>query len=104
MFSFGGSLAGLTDKGVSGLSAALANAHAFTQELVDRLRQRQQIRERGGLMTNDSAARAPIGKIDVSGLPGPARTRAPTPIGRPSAKCRRAAASLTARHGRRAGI
>jgi hypothetical protein len=38
MFSFGGSLAGLTDKGVSGLAAALANAHAFTQELVDRLR------------------------------------------------------------------
>ena len=38
MFSFGGSLAGLTDKGVSGLPAALANAHAFTQELVDRLR------------------------------------------------------------------
>jgi len=100
MFSFGGSLAGLTDKGVSGLSAALANAHAFTQELVDRLPQRQQIRERGGLMTNDPAERAPIGRIDVSGLPG--RTRAPTPIGRPSAKCRRAAASLTARRGRRA--
>ena len=38
MFSFGGSLAGLTGKGVSGLAAAQANAHAFTQELVDRLR------------------------------------------------------------------
>jgi hypothetical protein len=38
MFSFGGSLVGLSDKGVSGLAAALANAHAFTQELVDRLR------------------------------------------------------------------
>jgi chromosome partitioning protein len=38
MFSFGGSLAGLANKGVSGLPAALANAHAFTQELVDRLR------------------------------------------------------------------
>jgi chromosome partitioning protein len=38
MFSFGGSLAGLTGKGVSGLPAALMNAHAFTQELVDRLR------------------------------------------------------------------
>jgi chromosome partitioning protein len=38
MFSFGGSLAGLTGRGVSGLPAALANAHAFTQELVDRLR------------------------------------------------------------------
>jgi hypothetical protein len=38
MFSFGGSLAGLAGKGVSGLTAALANAHAFTQELVDRLR------------------------------------------------------------------
>ena len=38
MFSFGGSLAGLAGKGVSGLPAALANAHAFTQELVDRLR------------------------------------------------------------------
>jgi hypothetical protein len=38
MFSFGGSLAGLADKGVSGLPAALANARAFTQELVDRLR------------------------------------------------------------------
>jgi chromosome partitioning protein len=38
MFSFGGSLAGLAGRGVSGLPAALANAHAFTQELVDRLR------------------------------------------------------------------
>jgi chromosome partitioning protein len=38
MFSFGGSLAGLTGRGVSGLPAAVANAHAFTQELVDRLR------------------------------------------------------------------
>ena len=38
MFSFGGSLAGLAGKGMSGLMAALANAHAFTQELVDRLR------------------------------------------------------------------
>jgi chromosome partitioning protein len=38
MFSFGGSLAGLTGKGVSGLAAALTNAHAFTQELIDRLR------------------------------------------------------------------
>ncbi len=38
MFSFGGSLTGLAGKGVSGLPAALANAHAFTQELVDRLR------------------------------------------------------------------
>jgi hypothetical protein len=34
-------------------------------------------------MTDDSAERAPIGKIDVSGLPGP--IRAPSPIGRPSA-------------------
>jgi chromosome partitioning protein len=38
MFSFGGSLAGLAYKGGSGLPAALVNAHAFTQELVDRLR------------------------------------------------------------------
>jgi hypothetical protein len=38
MFSFGGSLAGLAGKGMSGLMAALANAHAFAQELVDRLR------------------------------------------------------------------
>jgi hypothetical protein len=38
MFSFGGSLAGLAGKGVSGLPAALANARAFTQELVDTLR------------------------------------------------------------------
>jgi hypothetical protein len=38
MFSFGGSLAGLKDKGVGGLPAALANAHAFTQELINRLR------------------------------------------------------------------
>ncbi len=38
MFSFGGSLAGLKDKGVGGLPAALVNAHAFTQELVNRLR------------------------------------------------------------------
>ena len=38
MFSFGGSLAGLTGRGVSDLPAALANAHAFTQELVDQLR------------------------------------------------------------------
>ena len=48
MFSFGGSLAGLTDKGVSGLAAALANAHAFTQELVDRLRN-------GGKSVNEAA-------------------------------------------------
>lgn len=38
MFSFGGSLAGLKDKRVGGLPAAPANAHAFTQELVNRLR------------------------------------------------------------------
>ena len=38
MFSFGGSLAGLKDKRVGGLPAAPANAHAFTQELVNQLR------------------------------------------------------------------
>ena len=51
-------------------------------------------------MTDDSAERAPIGRIDISGLPGP--IRAPIPIGRPYAKCRRAAASSTVRRGRRA--
>jgi chromosome partitioning protein len=48
MFSFGGSLAGLVDKGVSSLPAALTNAHAFTQELVDRLRN-------GGKSVNEAA-------------------------------------------------
>ena len=51
------------------LPAALANAHAFAQELVNQLRnpQRQQIFERGGLMPDEPSERAKL--IDVSDLP-----------------------------------
>jgi len=38
MFSYGGTLSALKDKGVSNLSAALNNALEFTSELVERLR------------------------------------------------------------------
>lgn len=38
LFSYGGTLAGLKDKGVSNLNAALNNALEFTSELVERLR------------------------------------------------------------------
>jgi chromosome partitioning protein len=38
IFSFGGSVAGLADKGVSNLGAAIANAEAFAGEVVDTLR------------------------------------------------------------------
>lgn len=38
VFSFGGPLEGLADKGVGGLAAAIANAEAFAGELVGRLR------------------------------------------------------------------
>jgi chromosome partitioning protein len=38
IFSFGGSVAGLADKGVSNLTAAIANAEAFAGEIVERLR------------------------------------------------------------------
>lgn len=38
IFSFGGSLAGLADKGVSNLATAKANAREFTAEVVQRLR------------------------------------------------------------------
>jgi chromosome partitioning protein len=38
IFSFGGSVAGLADKGVSNLTAAIANADAFAGEIVDTLR------------------------------------------------------------------
>jgi chromosome partitioning protein len=38
LFSYGGTLAALKDKGVSNLNAALNNALEFTSELVERLR------------------------------------------------------------------
>jgi chromosome partitioning protein len=38
IFSFGGSVAGLADKGVSNLTAAIANADAFAGEIVETLR------------------------------------------------------------------
>jgi chromosome partitioning protein len=38
LFSFGGSLSSLKDKGMSNLPAALANAREFTAEVVERLR------------------------------------------------------------------
>ena len=38
IFSFGGSVAGLADKGVSNLKAAIDNAEDFAAELVERLR------------------------------------------------------------------
>ena len=38
IFSFGGSVAGLADKGVSNLKAAIANADAFAGEIVETLR------------------------------------------------------------------
>jgi chromosome partitioning protein len=41
IFSFGGSVAGLADKGVSNLKAAIDNADEFAAELVERLRERK---------------------------------------------------------------
>ena len=38
MFSYGGTISGLKDKGVSNLTAALNNALEFTSELIERLR------------------------------------------------------------------
>jgi chromosome partitioning protein len=38
IFSFGGTLSGLSDKGVGGLPAALANARDYAAEVVERLR------------------------------------------------------------------
>lgn len=38
IFSYGGTLASLADKGVSNLPAAISNAQAFTMEVVERLR------------------------------------------------------------------
>jgi hypothetical protein len=38
LFSFGGTVAGLSDKGVGNLAAALANARELTAEVVERLR------------------------------------------------------------------
>jgi chromosome partitioning protein len=38
LFSFGGSLSSLKDKGMSNLPAALTNAREFTVELIERLR------------------------------------------------------------------
>jgi chromosome partitioning protein len=38
IFSFGGSVAGLADKGVSNLAAAIRNADAFAGEIIDTLR------------------------------------------------------------------
>ncbi len=37
MLSFGGTVAGLAGKGVSGLAAAIANANALVDELIARL-------------------------------------------------------------------
>ena len=41
IFSFGGSVAGLADKGVSNLTAAIRNADEFAAEIVERLRGRK---------------------------------------------------------------
>ncbi len=41
IFSFGGTLTGLSDKGVDGLSTAIANAGAFAAEVVGKLRSGQ---------------------------------------------------------------
>lgn len=38
LFSFGGTVEGLADKGVSNLAAAVQNARAFTAEVIERLR------------------------------------------------------------------
>ena len=38
IFSYGGSVSGLKEKGVSNLEAAFKNAHEFAAELVERLR------------------------------------------------------------------
>jgi chromosome partitioning protein len=38
IFSFGGSVAGLADKGVSNLKAAIRNADEFADEVVETLR------------------------------------------------------------------
>jgi hypothetical protein len=38
LFSFGGTLATLKDKGVSNLDTAQRNAHAFTVEVIERLK------------------------------------------------------------------
>ncbi|SDR63389.1 chromosome partitioning protein [Rhizobiales bacterium GAS113] len=46
MFSFGGPLASLSDKGVSNLEAALNNARVFTAEVVERLKAGQGAPER----------------------------------------------------------
>ena len=45
IFSFGGTLIGLKDKGVGGLAAANRNANEFATELVERLRNVRQERE-----------------------------------------------------------
>lgn len=42
IFSFGGSVAGLADKGVSNLSAAMRNANDFGAEIVEKLRGQKQ--------------------------------------------------------------
>ena len=39
LFSFGGTVAGLANRGVSNLAAAITNAGEFTAEVVDRLRE-----------------------------------------------------------------
>ena len=39
MFSYGGTLPGLADKGVSNLAAAVNNALEFTMEVIERLRE-----------------------------------------------------------------
>jgi chromosome partitioning protein len=41
IFSFGGSVAGLAEKGVSNLAAAIRNADEFSAEVVERLRERK---------------------------------------------------------------
>lgn len=42
LFSFGGTVEGLADKGVSNLTAAIQNARAFTAEVIERLRAQKQ--------------------------------------------------------------
>ena len=69
IFSFGGSVAGLADKGVSNLTAAIANADAFAGEIVEHIARP----EAGGRLMSDRAD--PLGDL-AEFKPGPT---APTP-------------------------
>ena len=67
IFSFGGTLSGLSDKGVGGLPAALANARDYAAEVVERLRAAR----RGGRCMSGGEKRAdPFAgeDLDLSGF------------------------------------